>query len=180
LASDTFRRPGLAGRRSTGGANAATAANRGLREQLVRAEERVAALEARIGALEAAGPGGSVGAPGAPPGTPPAGEPATPAGDPTSSGGPINYEIVRSDLFQLAGGGIRSDFAQCPSGSRAVGGGLWTGTLHLQNVLTNDVQQVGSWPAVVGGNGRWYVRALNPAAATRSYYVYAACVEVGS
>ena len=152
-------------------ANAATTANRSLSQRLAQAEARVAALEASAGQPAPAPPPD-------PPAPPPAEEPA--ASGETMSGTWSTYEIVRSDSATAAPGSLATAFVNCPAGFRALGGGLWTGTLHFLTPLTNNVQQIASWPTVTPeGTGRWNVRVLNPATANRSYRVYAACAKVG-
>lgn len=152
-------------------ANAANAANRTLRQRLARSEARLAALEAALAA------------PPPPPAPGPAPEPVTGNATPGDSTNMAfgRYEIVFKTGVPATPGQIKTDFVDCPPGHKAFGGGIWTGTLHLQNAFTNNIQQIASWPSSVGpeGTGRWSVRVINPAGADRGYRVYAACAGPG-
>ena len=120
------------------------------------------------GATGLQGPPGLPGATGSPgqPGPPGPTGPPGPAG-PGFSG----YEIVDSGSISVGGLQGNRRVVSCPSGKRAIGGGVWT--------LNGAMQVATSAPTspVFGGEG-WFGDVYNPGVLNGAYHVFAICASV--
>ncbi len=135
---------------------------------------------ARRGEQGVQGPPGTPGAPGSPgaPGTP--GSPGAPgdSGPPGLPGPPglSGYEVIGTGSISVGTFGSDRRLVDCPSGKRAIGGGVWSLLGGVGQLIVNSTAPLA---ALSPGREGWFVDVTNPQIPSNSYRAFAICAVVG-